>query len=256
MSAVEVLDPTRWHGDHQRLVGQTMEGWRRRGKYLIGDLSSDCSVVSHLGMTGQWVIGSLRERRHQRVRVSFHGARAPECVVLVDPRRFGCQWVWPTSRLPEHPRLVGLGRDPLLSPVDGEWLRETLGRSSSILRRRLMEQSLISGLGNIAVSEIAWRAAVHPHRRCLSLDAGDWSRIAEATHAYIRDTLAVEEASPTDEVVYLSVAGAHNPFHVYGREGEGCPRCEGILIRESMGGRPSFFCDDCQASPAAALPRS
>ena len=118
-----------------------------------------------------------------------------------------------------------------------------MGPRRTALKNRLMDQSVVAGLGNIALSEIGWRAQVHPHTPCREVPEDGWRRLVEATCAHIDYVLAVEEG---DEIVYLGYEGAVNPFRCYGRAGEPCPRCAQPFEKGALAGRATYWCPKCE----------
>ncbi len=241
------LDPARFEGVASALAGLRFSAWRRHGKLLQGRLEDGSVLQSHLGMTGQWVADPAPDRRGLRVIVALSGAQAPARVGLVDPRRFGRTVVLPPGH-PGAPRaLARLGPDAMRTPLSPQALGAGLGRRSTPLKSRLMDQSFIAGLGNIAVVEIAHRARLHPHVPVHRLGPADHARITGAIAAHIAYVLDVEGG---DEIAYLGSASAVNPFLCYGREGEPCPDCATPFVRGALSGRPSFWCPACQPDPA------
>jgi formamidopyrimidine-DNA glycosylase len=238
--ALETPDTRRFEGRPESILGSTILGWRRRAKYLIAEFSSGWSLISHLGMTGQWLVNGGDERPHRRVVLSFEGQME---IALFDPRRFGWTWIVPTAEVPLHPRLKDLSLEPDDPRMTPEHLADALGRSRSTLHSRLLAQHGVVGLGNIAVSELCWRAKVHPLMRCNVLGMEAWERIHEAIGEHIAYVLSVEDP---DEIVYLGYSGADNPFLCYGRADEPCARCGDALEREVSGGRSVTFCPSCQ----------
>lgn len=246
VSSARTPDPARFEGEVSSLVGRRFLSWRRIGKYLVGELDDEWAVISHLGMTGQWVADATEARAHQRVVLTLDGP-GPKTLSLVDPRRFGWTWIVRSSEVESHPRLVGLGPDPLAEGFLADSFRTSVGQGLAPLKSRLMNQRVIAGLGNIAISEIGWRAQVHPHRSCASILPEQWESLWSATLEHLRYVLEVEV---DEEIDYLSSAGAKNPFLCYGREGAPCSRCETTLRRQSVSGRPTFFCPRCQEFPS------
>ena len=236
---LERPDRARFEGDPARLLSRRVAGWRRRGKYLIADFGP-WALLSHLGMTGQWVVDAAEDRPHRRVALRFDNGRT---LTLVDPRRFGWTWVVPSDELESHPRLARLGLDPLDPTLTADRLREAVGPRRTALKNRLMDQQVVAGLGNIALSEIGWRARVHPHVPCREVEPGTWQRLLDATRAHIDHVFEVEGG---DEIVYLGYEGAVNPFRCYGRLGEPCPRCEAPFVKGALAGRATYSCPTCQ----------
>lgn len=249
VAAVETPDLARFEGDARLLPGRRFVGWERRGKLLHGRLEGGVILQSHLGMTGQWVADPAHARPGVRVVLTLASGGHPERVGLVDPRRFGRTTIFAPGDPAAAAAFERLGPDALDAPMTPDELRRRLGARATPLRTRLLDQAVIAGLGNIAVTEIAWRARVHPHTAVGALDVAAVERLAAAIRGHIAYVLDVETA---DEIAYLGSAGAHNPFFCYGREGEPCPRCGVAFLRGAMGGRPSFWCPRCQAPPQAA----
>ncbi len=246
LRSAQTPDTARFEGEVSSLNGRRFLSWRRVGKYLVGELDGGDAVISHLGMTGQWVANASQDRPHQRVVFVLDG-EGPRTVSLVDPRRFGWTSIVRSSEVESDPRLVDLGPDPLAPDFNVERLRTAVGQGATPLKSRLMNQRVIAGLGNIALSEIGWRAQVHPHRSCASILSGEWEALHAATLEHLRYVLETEE---DEEIEYQSSAGAKNPFLCYGRGGAPCSRCEAPYERQSLSGRVTYYCPQCQESPS------
>ncbi|PIE17220.1 MAG: hypothetical protein CSA66_06370 [Proteobacteria bacterium] len=142
----------RIEGDLQRLVGRRAARWGRRGKVLIGAFDGGVALLSHLGMSGKWVRAPA-PRGYERIVVDLDdGTR----LALVDTRRLGRTWVVDADAVAAHPRLAGLGPDPLADGLDGPTLRARVvaGRPGP-LKTRLLDQARLAGFGNICVAEAA-----------------------------------------------------------------------------------------------------
>lgn len=217
----------RLHG----LRGQRCLTVERRGKWLRLVFERDV-VFSHLGMTGKWV---ARERGagggpHEHVRLDVAG----RSVRYVDPRRFGR-----VSRRRDPPAAwEALGPDALVDGVDPARL---VGRRA--IKDVLLDQSVLAGVGNIQATEALFRAGIHPTRAADALSTAEREALAEAVGWTLRRTLALEDGL---EITYLGERGAENPFVVYGRAGEPCPRCARPLDAVVQAGRTSTFCARCQ----------
>jgi len=136
-----------------------------------------------------------------------------------------------------------LGPDPLVEGVDAKWLSISLHSTKRTIKEALLDQTIIAGLGNIQVTEALWRARIDPRTPANRLDDRTISRLAQAIRKSIAATLAKEDGP---EIAYVEEAGAENPFKVYGRGGEPCPRCRTSLIRVVLGGRGTVYCPHCQ----------
>lgn len=201
----------------------------RHGKRLLWHFGPG-ALLLHLGMTGKW---SRREAPHAKV-----GLRLDDegWLWFVDPRLLG--GVVPTTAA-EGPALLadGLGPDALRPP-----LPRLTGRRP--VKVALMDQAVVAGLGNLHAAEALWRAGIHPATPCDALDDDAHRRLERAVHAQL--AFALELLGREEEVVYVEEAGAPNPFPLYARGGEPCPRCGAPIARFTQGGRTTWWCPGCQ----------
>jgi formamidopyrimidine-DNA glycosylase len=224
----------------EAVVGCAHASLHRHGK-RIGWVMGDQAWLVHLGMTGKWV---RRQQGAEVPRFGRIGLRLDDGHALwfVDTRRFGCISPVELDRLPSM--LKGtMGPDALDEPMTGRQLQETL-RGRRAIKTALMDQTKLAGLGNIHAMEALWRCGIKPTRPCGSLDPSEFELLAEALLTQLRWTIAEEGDG---EMRYLSEGGRSNPFSVYGRAGESCPRCKGDVVSMKHSGRTSFWCDSCQA---------
>jgi formamidopyrimidine-DNA glycosylase len=220
------------------LVGRKVTGVERRGKWIRIALDSGAALYSHLGMTGKWVKRARGDEvRYERARVDA----GKVSVRYLDPRLFGR--LVPAPKGEAIAEWAALGRDPLRDGIDAKWLGAALSGRKAPLKIALLDQALLAGIGNIQATEALWRAKLHPERPAGALDAGELGRLVAAIEGTMADTLA-EEAGP--EITYVEEPGADNPFAVYGRGGEPCPRCRTALARSVLGGRGTVHCPKCQ----------
>lgn len=228
------------HGFAQRLTGATVQTLRRRGKYLIADLSTGRTLVMHLGMSGAFDVhahapSALAKHDH----VVFYMSSGA-IVVFNDPRRFGSMWLYEPGA-PDTGPLGRLGAEPLDEGFAADPLAAMFRRRRGPLKATLMDQRLVAGLGNIYASEALHRARLSPLRRSDTLvtAGGAPRRELHALVRAIRDTLNDALADRMD---------GEDRFRVYDREGERCPRrgCRGKIKRTVQGGRSTFFCPVCQ----------
>jgi formamidopyrimidine-DNA glycosylase len=216
----------------------------RHGKLLLVSLDSGQGFLSHLGMTGKWV------RRPAGERVPYSRARlflADGSVVHYrDTRLFGRIEPHPADRLHGLPAVKALGPDPLLTPLSGTQLREALGKTRVPIKIALMDQGRLAGLGNIHAAEALWRARIHPGRPVPTLGLVEWNRLATAIRRGLDFALSAEDVEGEAEIAYVEEPGTENPFKVYARAGEPCPRCGTPLRLLRQGGRRTDFCPHCQ----------
>jgi formamidopyrimidine-DNA glycosylase len=228
--------------------GARFEVIARHGKQLLWTLAKDgapLGVLAHLGMTGKWV-----RRRDGEPAPRFSRARLRlddgATLHLDDLRLFGRLRVVPGARFEAVEELRELGPDPLAEGIDRERLAGLLGRSRLPVKVRIMDQRVLAGVGNILASEACFRAAIDPRRPARSLTRDEVDRLAAGVLDAVRDALAREEG---EEIEYVE-EGGENPFLVYAREGERCPRCgKAAIARVVQAQRSTYYCPDCQRAP-------
>lgn len=229
------------------LDGRVVLSVERLGKALLwrlGDAERPLGLYAHLGMTGKW----LRRRpddppSHSRARLTLDDGWV---VHLSDPRMFGRLLLVPGARFAELAEVARLGPDPLRDGVDPARLGQRLARSRRAIKVALLDQSLLAGVGNIQASEALFRARIDPRRPASEVSAAALRRLGAAVTASIEHTLAAFRRGGVlddrQEVRYLE-EGGENPFLVYDRAGQRCPRCRRATIeRLVLSGRATFLC--------------
>jgi formamidopyrimidine-DNA glycosylase len=254
------------------LTGRTLAGAARRGKFLWMPVSdaADQAVLAHLGMSGQLLLrepGAPAER-HERIRLFLeHPHHGGVAVVFADQRTFGSLAVdelIPTvdgapggfgTDDPLVPAQVAhIARDPLDPAFDDAVFRAGLTRKNSAVKRVLLDQTTISGVGNIYADEALWAARIHPEAlgRTLSVRAAD--RLLTEIRAVLIKALA--EGGTSFDAQYVNVNGQAGYFahslNAYGRTGQPCPRCGTPIRRIAFMNRSSHYCPRCQRMPRAA----
>jgi formamidopyrimidine-DNA glycosylase len=259
---VEVLHdrPVRRHlagaADFAALTtGRRVLGAARRGKYLWLPLDSGDAVLAHLGMSGQLLVqpAAAPDERHLRVRFSLRSApdeQAPLELRFVDQRMFGGLSVSPDGAdLPAE--IAHIARDPLDPLFDEDGFVARVRRRASGIKRILLDQTVVSGVGNIYADEALWRARLHGDRLGTRLRAVDVRRVLADVRAVM--TAALAEGGTSFDALYVNVNGQSGYFdrslHVYGREGRPCDRCGTGIRRVSFMNRSSYFCPVCQPRP-------
>jgi formamidopyrimidine-DNA glycosylase len=204
-------------------------------------------------MTGKW---QRRAKGAAPPRFSHARLRLDDGSTLhyTDMRRFGRLRVVPGARFSDEPTLAALGPDPLRDGVDAARLQARLARVRLPIKVALLDQTILAGVGNIQASEACFRARLDPRRPARSLTRAEVGRLARAILASIRYTLAqfAEEGADAGDgaIVYVEEDREANPFKVYGRAGEPCPRRNGTIRRIVQAGRSTFFCEACLEPPA------
>jgi formamidopyrimidine-DNA glycosylase len=244
-----------------RLTGRVFTAARRRGKYLWLPLDTGDALLGHLGMSGQLLVQQpdAPPERHLRVRfrLAASAGRPPLDLRFVDQRMFGgLSLSLAGAELPAE--LTHIARDPLDPEFDDAEFIRRVRRSASGIKRILLNQTVISGVGNIYADEALWLARIHGERRGDRLHAADVQRVLDAARTVM--TAALGEGGTSFDALYVDVNGESGYFdrslEVYGREGEPCSRCGTPIRRISFMNRSSFFCPTCQLPLRARRSRS
>jgi formamidopyrimidine-DNA glycosylase len=219
----------------------------RRGKHLLVTLEDrrgrPLGLWSHLGMTGKWVRRAAAEAEppHSRVRLDLDDGHA---LHYLDPRLFGRVRIVAGAGFAALPDIGALGPDPIHDGIDPGRLGERLRATRRAVKVALLDQAVLAGVGNIHASESLFAARIDPRRRGASLAPVEVRRLARAIAASLHRGIASQEGP---EIAYVEEPGAPNPFRVYARGGEPCPRCrKGPIRRIVQAQRSTFFCPLCQ----------
>ncbi|RMI34701.1 bifunctional DNA-formamidopyrimidine glycosylase/DNA-(apurinic or apyrimidinic site) lyase [Streptomyces triticirhizae] len=237
-----------------RLRGVRIDTPRRRGKYLWLPVGDDLALLAHLGMSGQLLVRPDRtpDEKHLRVRITFADVAGGE-LRFVDQRTFGGLSLHPV--LPDGlPDVIGhIARDPLDPLFDEDAFHAALRRRRTTIKRALLDQSLISGVGNIYADEALWRTRLHYDRPTATLDRPTVGALL--THVKDVMTRALAAGGTSFDSLYVNVNGQSGYFErsldVYGREGLPCRRCATEVRRRPWMNRSSYFCPRCQRPPRA-----
>jgi formamidopyrimidine-DNA glycosylase len=236
-----------------RLIGQRITGTGRRGKYLWLVLGDGSALVVHLGMSGQMLLGGVPRDDHVRVTALLDDGTV---LSFVDQRTFG-GWMLAdlvTSGATMVPKPVAhLARDPLDPLFDADAVVAILRRKHSELKRQLLDQTVISGIGNIYADEALWRAGVNGARLASSLTRKQLRSVLDMATEVMRD--ALDQGGTSFDSLYVNVNGESGYFdrllNAYGREGLPCARCGAPIRREKFMNRSSYYCPKCQPRPRA-----
>lgn len=261
-----------------RLTGARVLTLRRRSKYILADLSTDETLLIHLGMSGRMLIsppppagegqgegvarleGVAPER--ETLGEWHHPHPAPEKhdhvildmedgtrITFNDARRFGAMDLMPTATADAHPLLAVLGPEPLGNAFDDAYLTARLKGRNTPIKSALLDQHLVAGLGNIYVCETLYRARIHPARKAARISAARAAALVPLIRDVLAEAITAGGSSLRD---YRQADGElgyfQHSFQVYGREGQPCltPGCTATIRRIVQSGRSSFFCPACQ----------
>ena len=239
------------------LLGATFAAAHRRGKYLWLPLDEDVAgaraLVAHLGMSGQLLVQPphAADEKHLHVRIGFSDG-GPE-LRFIDQRTFGGLMIDELVGSGDGPDAVPvqvshIARDPLDPLFDDESFISRLRARRTEIKRALLDQSLISGIGNIYADESLWRARLHGQRSTAKLSRSEVRNLLTEVRAVLTESL--RQGGTSFDALYVNVNGQGGYFEralaVYGREGEPCLRCGRPIVRSSFMNRSSFFCPRCQ----------
>ncbi len=228
----------------------TVSTVHRRGKYLwlVFD-GSDRVLVAHLGMSGQFRIVE-DEPGHDPHARAWWPLTGGGNLVFRDQRTFG--WLMSDQLAGDAPGVVAhIGHDPFEEGFDRPAAVRALRRKRSGIKRVLLDQTVVSGIGNIYADEALWRARMHPERRADRLDRAAAERVLVAAETVMSE--AIEAGGTSFDPLYVAVNGESGWFErnleVYGRDGEPCSRCGATIVRERFTNRSSHRCPRCQPAP-------
>lgn len=262
-----------------RLVGRRLDAAVRRGKFLWlllddGERAGDDALLAHLGMSGQLLVRGAPDgpaaagaapdgsgHPHLRVRLAFDDGSALD---FVDQRTFGHLAVTELVPTPDaapggtgSPRTVlpvpaaHIARDLLDPAHDRDGLVRAVRARRTQLKRALLDQTLVSGIGNIYADEALWRAGLHGARPTATLRPSEVARVLDAAATVMTEALA--QGGTSFDALYVNVNGASGYFDrslaVYGQTGRPCPRCGTPVRRDAFANRSSFTCPRCQPRP-------
>jgi formamidopyrimidine-DNA glycosylase len=231
------------------LAGRPVSAARRRGKYLWLPVGED-ALLAHLGMSGQLLVGDPDRPLSPHVRAVFTFTDAGPDLRFTDQRTFGHLLYVPGGAALPGP-IAHIAPDPLEEAFDDAAFAAALRRRRTGIKRALLDQSLISGVGNIYADEALWRAKLHYARATDTMTRPEITRLLAGIREVMRTALAAGGTS--FDRLYVDVNGESGYFDrslaVYGQEGEPCPRCGTPVRRDPFMNRSSYTCPRCQPRP-------
>lgn len=230
------------------LAGRSIAGIVRRGKYLLFDCrggAADGWLILHLGMSGslRFVPPGTPAGRHDHFDLELPG----RVLRFSDPRRFGLL-AWHAGDDPgAHPLLAGLGLEPLGPEFTADWLYGVTRRRQAPIKQVLMDAHTVVGVGNIYASESLFRAGISPLRPAARIGLARYGRLVQAVRETLLDAIAAGGSTIRDYVHSDGGAGCFQvQCAVYGRVGEPCRRCGGVVRQIRQAGRSTYYCPGCQ----------
>ncbi|MDR1031758.1 MAG: bifunctional DNA-formamidopyrimidine glycosylase/DNA-(apurinic or apyrimidinic site) lyase [Holosporales bacterium] len=232
--------PSTIRGD---ILGQKISKIDREGKFLLFGLSNGETLAIHLGMTGQLLttpsLDHPSQERHLRIIFNLG-----DCLIkLFDIRKFGLVDVFMNK--PKY--ITSLGIDPLSHSFNAEWLFDLTRKNKTTIKNLLLDQSKISGIGNIYANDSLFEAGINPMRMSSNLAQEECAKLVASIQKVLRTAVSLGGTSMRD-YVHLDGSKGHYQEHflVYSKDGQACPRCKQTILKSKANGRSSFFCQSCQ----------
>ncbi|MGG5258514.1 bifunctional DNA-formamidopyrimidine glycosylase/DNA-(apurinic or apyrimidinic site) lyase [Phycicoccus avicenniae] len=234
-----------------RLAGRRVAAVRRRGKYLWWDLEDDLGLILHLGMSGQLLVEdpTAPDEKHLHARFGF-ADDGPE-LRFVDQRTFGGLALTDLGADGVPTTIAHIAPDLLEPAFDRAATVRRMKAKDSAVKRVLLDQTVVSGIGNIYADEALWRAQVHGERPASALTKPRLGALLDHATEVMREALG--QGGTSFDALYVNVNGASGYFDrslaAYGQEGRPCRRCGTPIRREQFMNRSSFSCPRCQPRP-------
>jgi len=244
----------------EQVTGRTIENVKRRAKFIIIELSGGKTMLLHQRLTGHLLLGKwerkngtweansevLNKKVNGYIHLVFYLDNG-QMLALSDLRKFATVEVWDSEELEEADRLQELGPEPLSEGFDLAAFKKALKGRRAAVKKILMDQKVVVGIGNIYSDEILWKAEVHPLTPVNELSDDQLRRILKAIKGTLREALEKRGTSSSDyRDIYGEKGHYHKELKAYHQHGEACPRCGEIIERIKVGGRSAHFCPKCQ----------
>ena len=238
-----------------RIEGNHVEAARRRGKYLWlvlrGPDGHQQGLIAHLGMSGQFLVEPVDAPQEKHLHARFGFADGDPELRFVDQRTFGGMALAELTAELVPETIAHIAPDPFEVGYDQRAVVRRMKGKDVAVKRALLDQTLVAGIGNIYADEALWRAQVHGERLCSALTKPTLSRILD--HAREVMAAALGQGGTSFDALYVNVNGASGYFdrslHAYGQQGRPCDRCGTPIRREAFMNRSSFSCPHCQPRP-------
>lgn len=233
-----------WHVFASRVAGRTITTIRRRGKLLIMDLGENLHVTFHLKMTGRVIAHEEAVTPQKHTRLIF-GLTDGGSIEFHDTRKFGEVRALTNEELEDWKFYRTLGPEPLeVSPED---LAGAVSGKKARIKSLLLNQSVVAGVGNIYADESLFRSGIHPTAKACDLSHESLVKLFAELQKVLKQAIDENGSSIRDYVDSGGDAGSfQNSFKVYGKKGEPCPCCQGVLDCSTVAGRTSTYCNKCQ----------
>lgn len=230
----------------KKLAGRKITAIKRRAKYLLFYFEDDLVLIAHLGMTGRFSVLKAREvelTTHDHVVFDFKDGRQ---LIYNDPRRFGLMELCKREEVEKHKLFAHLAPEPLEDKFTTSYLEKSLSKRESPIKPTIMDQKIVVGVGNIYANEALFMAGISPLNPANTISK-KIPQLISCIHSVLNDAIKAGGSTLKDFAHVSGESGyfQHN-FHVYGREGKACSKCESAIIAIRQAGRATFYCPKCQ----------
>lgn len=244
------------------LIGKEIIEVRRRAKNILIDLSDNYILLIHQKIAGHVLFGKwelkdgkwvsektgplLTDPINNYIHILFTLDNGKQ-IVVSDARKFAKAELWKKDELEKSKEFSDLGPEPLDNDFTVTDFKKLFEKKRGKIKQVLMDQSFISGIGNIYASEILFKVKIHPEEEIKNLNNKDLESIYKAMREILAKAIELRGDSFSDfRTLYGEKGEAQDMNKVYQKEGKPCPRCGGMIKRITQGGRGTFFCPQCQ----------
>ena len=241
---VNLLYPKMFEGNKNLIINKTIKDIKRRGKWLIFDLG-DLYLLSHLRMEGKYFYRNFNDELNKHDLVIFNINNEFE-LRYNDTRRFGKMYLINKKDIDISP-ISKLGLEPFDSNLNVAYLKEKYKTKNLPIKSTLLEQDIISGIGNIYANEILFLSKINPYKQAKYLNDKDLLNIINNTKTVLNSAIKKGGTTIRSYTSEEGVSGKfQNDLYVHSREFEKCKICKSTIKREKINGRSTFYCPNCQ----------
>jgi len=257
-----IKKPKNFEQFQKEIKGKKIKKIWRRGKNILLDLADNKTLLIHQKLTGHLLLGKWEQKKGKwQSKISGSLAEDPmnrflhlifwldngQMLALSDLRKFAKVELWDTDKLKESEQIKSLGPEPLDKSFTFKKFKECLKGKKGKIKKILMDQTVIAGIGNIYSDEILWEAKIHPFKEVSKLSERELRKIYQALKKILSLAIKLQGESISDFRRISGEKGGFDPLRkVYRREGEKCSRCGTVIKRLKIGGRSAYYCSHCQ----------
>lgn len=232
----------------ERLQNARINSVQRRGKHILFDLDNDNTLIAHLRMSGRFMLLPVERENPKYTHAAFFFEDETR-LIFQDQRHFGFMRVVETSKLAETKELKSLAPEPFSEDFNRKYFREVLKTSKKSLKEFLLDQTKVTGLGNIYAAEAMFLARINPQTAANKVSAKKADVLLEKIREVLHESIAhgsTLNVNPENIDGSYYGGGYTNGWRVYDRENESCVDCQSEIVRLKQGGRSTYFCPKCQ----------